>query len=97
MRGNWRVVLAAVAASLSVAAPATAQTIPQSSGEVAKPGGHIPASPKLALVKIADGLNDPVGISVANDGSGRVFLVERVGRVRVIESDGSCRRSRFSI
>ena len=65
-----------------MAAPAVAQTIPQSPGEVAKPGGHIPASPKLALVKIADGLNDPVGISVANDGSGRVRRACRPGSRR---------------
>jgi glucose/arabinose dehydrogenase len=95
MRGNWRAVLAAAIVSLCMAAPAVAQTIPQSPGEVAKPGGHIPASPKLALVKIADGLNDPVGISVANDGSGRVFVVERVGRVRVVEPDGKLQAEPF--
>jgi glucose/arabinose dehydrogenase len=95
MRGNRRVVLVAAVVSLSAAAPAAGQTIPQSPGEVAKPGGHIPASAKLALVKIADGLNDPVGISVANDGSGRIFVVERVGRVRVIGPDGKLQAEPF--
>ena len=34
---------------------------------------------------MADGFNDPVGVSVANDGSGRIFVVERVGRVKVVK------------
>src|SRR5690606_26703424 len=37
------------------------------------------------LIKVADGFNDPVGVSVANDGSGRIFVVERVGRVKVVK------------
>lgn len=40
---------------------------------------------EIALVKVADGLADPVNISAPNDGSGRVFVVERIGRVRIIE------------
>jgi glucose/arabinose dehydrogenase len=67
------------------AVPAFAQTIPQTPAEVARPGGTIPGATKLALVKVADGFHDPVGVSVANDGSGRIFVVERVGRVRVVK------------
>jgi len=48
----------------------------------------IPDAPKLALVKVADGFHDPVGVTAANDGSGRIFVVERAGRVRVVEKDG---------
>lgn len=72
------------AAALLGALPAAAQTVPQTRGEVARPGGTIPGAPKLALVKLADGFQDPVGVSVANDGSGRIFVVERAGRVRVV-------------
>src|SRR4051794_6220448 len=67
------------------AAPALAQTIPTTASDVARPGGTIPGAPNLALVKVADGLRDPVGVSVANDGSGRIFVVERVGRVRIVK------------
>ena len=61
-----------------------AQQVPTSPSEVAQPGGTIPGAPKLALVKLADGFHDPVGVTAANDDSGRIFVVERVGRVRVV-------------
>ena len=77
--------LAALGAAMMLGAiPAVAQTIPTAPSEVARPGGAIPSAPKLALIKVADGLHDPVGVSVAKDGSGRIFVVERVGRVRII-------------
>lgn len=64
-----------------------AQQVPTSPSEVAQPGGTIPGAPKLALVKLADGFHDPVGVTAANDDSGRIFVVERVGRVRVVTKD----------
>lgn len=76
------------AATMLGAAPALAQQIPTTPAEVAHPGGKIPGAEKLALVQVADGFNDPTGVSVANDGSGRIFVVERVGRVRVVDKDG---------
>ena len=70
------------------AIPALAQKVPEAKEQVARPGGAIPGAPKLALVKVADGFADPVGVTAANDGSGRIFVVERVGRVRVVTKDG---------
>jgi glucose/arabinose dehydrogenase len=87
MTARQTLLLAAVGAALAVA-PALAQTIPQTSAEVARPGEKIPGIQKLSLVKVADGFNDPVGVSVAGDGSGRIFVVERVGRVKIVGSDG---------
>jgi glucose/arabinose dehydrogenase len=74
---------------LVLAAPAaSAQTVPATRDQVARPGGKVPGLPSLALVKVAEGFNDPVGVAVANDGSGRLFVVERVGRIKVVTRDG---------
>jgi glucose/arabinose dehydrogenase len=87
--------IAAAGAAVAFITPALAQTIPQTPAEVARPGGTIPGNPKLSLVKVADGFNDPVGVSVANDGTGRIFVVERVGRVKVVGSDGKVQQQPF--
>ena len=81
--------LAVVLAATSVSIPAAyAQQVPVAPADVAQPGGKIPGAPKLALVKVADGFHDPVGVTAANDGSGRIFVVERAGRVRIVGKDG---------
>lgn len=80
--------VAAVAAVGFAVSTAAAQTVPTSRDQVAYPGGHLANNPKVALVKIADGLHDPVGVAAAFDGSGRVFICERVGRVRIVTKDG---------
>ncbi len=72
-----------------------AQEVPTAPDQVAHPGGAIPGAVKLALVKVADGFNDPVGVTAANDGSGRLFVVERVGRVRVVGPDGKVQAEPF--
>jgi glucose/arabinose dehydrogenase len=74
---------------------AIAQTIPATPAEVARPGAPNPSMPKLALIKVADGFADPVGVTAANDGSGRIFVVERVGRVRVVQKDGKVQPEPF--
>jgi glucose/arabinose dehydrogenase len=79
------VAAAAVCAALSTA---SAQSVPTARDQVAYPGGHLPGNPKVALVKIADGLHDPIGVAAAFDGSGRIFVVERVGRIRIVTKDG---------
>lgn len=46
----------------------------------------IPLPPELELVEIVTGLSSPVVIGHAGDGSGRIFVVEQVGRIRIIEN-----------
>jgi hypothetical protein len=53
---------------LLVGATVSAQRAPQNRTEVARPGGKIPGAPRLALVKVADGFNDPTNVASANDG-----------------------------
>lgn len=92
MKMTWS---AAGLAALLVAAPALAQSVPQTADQVARPGGTLPDAPKLALIKVAGGFNDPVGVSNAGDGSGRIFVVERVGRIKVVNKDGSLQKEPF--
>jgi cytochrome c(L) len=77
-----------VAVALIAGASVHAQRVPQTRTEVARPGGKLPGSPKVALVKVADGFNDPTNVASPNDGTGRIFVVERVGRVKVVGKDG---------
>ena len=41
-------------------------------------------SPRIALQQITDGLDRPLHITHAGDGSGRLFVVEKVGRIRIV-------------
>jgi glucose/arabinose dehydrogenase len=79
----------------ALALPAMAAEVPQARDEVARPGGDLPGDPKIALVKVADGFNDPVGVASAGDGSGRLFIVERVGRIQVVDGDGNVQDEPF--
>lgn len=73
---------------IAMAVVASAQSVPTARDQVARPGGQVPGLPALAVVKVAEGFNDPVGVTAANDGSGRMFVVERVGRIKVVAKDG---------
>ncbi len=48
----------------------------------------------LVLELVADGLRRPVGLVAAGDGSGRLFIVEQHGRIRVLEG-GTVRAEPF--
>lgn len=49
----------------------------------------------ITLVKVADGLVDPVNVVSARDGSGRLFVVERNGVVRLVTQDGQLAEEPF--
>ena len=41
--------------------------------------------PRLALVPVVDGIDQPTHIANAGDGTGRLFLVEQPGTVRLLK------------
>jgi glucose/arabinose dehydrogenase len=53
-----------------------------SSTPINPPGGL----PSLSLSAIVSGLVTPVGMEAPNDGSGRLFVLEQGGRIRIIEN-----------
>lgn len=55
----------------------------------AVPGGALPGNPSIQLVQVAGGLVDPINVANAGDGSGRVFVVERPGLIRIVDADGN--------
>ncbi|HZW03915.1 MAG TPA: PQQ-dependent sugar dehydrogenase, partial [Anaerolineaceae bacterium] len=58
-------------------------------GPAVQPGMlDLPVDLEIALVRVAQGFQDPVNVVSANDGSGRLFVVERGGVVRVVDSSG---------
>jgi glucose/arabinose dehydrogenase len=75
-----------------------------SAGLPASPVGSQPGSTvspldsgpdRLRLELLADGLHDPIGLTSAGDGSGRLFVNERDGVVRVIGPDGRLQEHPF--
>ena len=78
-----------VALSVVSASMAFSQHAPTDKDQIAMPGGQLPGNPEIALVKLAEGFEDPINVTNAGDGSGRIFVVERAGRVRIMNADGS--------
>jgi glucose/arabinose dehydrogenase len=46
----------------------------------------VTAAPAVVLSKVVDGLDSPVYVTSARDGTGRTFIVEQTGRIRVIKN-----------
>lgn len=56
------------------------------SARVARPGGRLPGNPSIRLEQVAGDLIDPVNVTSPRDGSGRLFVVERHGAIRIIQN-----------
>ncbi|MBM3735526.1 MAG: hypothetical protein FJW39_07035 [Acidobacteria bacterium] len=95
MRFRTRHLLILAVPLLLLAQGNQARRVPRTPAEVARPGGKLPGNPKIALVKIADGFLDPTNAASANDGSGRIFVVERLGKIRVVRRDGTVQKEPF--
>jgi glucose/arabinose dehydrogenase len=71
----------------TAASPTPGGSTPSPDETTPAPGGRVAVS----LRPVADGLEAPVAVAHAGDGSGRLYVVEQAGRVRVLEPDGSLR------
>ena len=52
-------------------------------------GGDIPGDPQIQLVEVVSGLETPVNVAFPPDDSGRMFVVEVGGFIRIVNPDGS--------
>jgi glucose/arabinose dehydrogenase len=57
--------------------------------DVAQPGGDLPGEPQIQLVEVTADLEEPVNVAAPHDGSGRIFVLERAGTIKIINADGS--------
>lgn len=54
----------------------------------AHPGGKLPGDVKVQLVEVAGNFVDPIHVASAHDGSGRLFVCERPGKIKIIDKSG---------
>jgi glucose/arabinose dehydrogenase len=80
-RRRLAALLAAAGLLVSVAGPSAATPLPP-------PVGPTPnlAAVAIKLVPVATGLNRPVFVTPAPDGSGRLFIVEQSGKIKILAS-----------
>ena len=79
--------LAVLLALLMFIPPVFAQEGGDAMTQTVQAGGELPGNPSIQLEQVADGLADPVNVaSPPNDD--RLFVVERIGRIRIIDGDG---------
>jgi glucose/arabinose dehydrogenase len=53
---------------------------------VAAPPPALPALPAVALAPFASGLSLPVGLESSGDGTGRLFVIEQAGTIRILQN-----------
>ena len=70
-------------------AAGAAESTPQAPADVARPGGKLPGDPvTIQLVEVAGGFVDPVHVASPRDGTGRLFVCERPGIIKIVSKDG---------
>src|SRR6185312_9172607 len=74
---------------LSISPLGFAQVSPNSTaGNTAHPGGKLPGNVAIQLTEVAGGFVDPIHVASPKDGTGRLFVCERPGVIRIIDKSG---------
>src|SRR4051812_15027427 len=77
----------ALPSALLVSAALTVFALPrQAQGQTTVTVSNAPDAATVALVPIAQGLKAPVFVTNAGDGSGRMFILEKDGQIRIIQN-----------
>jgi glucose/arabinose dehydrogenase len=85
-RSRLRFAAAVTAIALLAGAGPAAGTAPRPTGEAAAaPTAYNPTAVTLGWTKVVEGLSKPVLVTHAGDASGRLFIVEQSGRIRVFK------------
>lgn len=58
-------------------------------------GGVVPQPEEIGIQLVAEGLTAPVTMEEAPDGTGRLFIVDQAGQIRIIGADGQLRTQPF--
>jgi glucose/arabinose dehydrogenase len=89
-RRSWAVVAGLAAAVLTAGSAAAGPILPETS----RTAPAVVGGPQIALQLKASGLSSPVFVTSARDGTGRLFIVEKTGRIRIFK-DGKVRSTPF--
>jgi glucose/arabinose dehydrogenase len=66
--------------------PTPASPSPNTVPPLATPSGPSANNRSFKLTRIANGFQDPLEVVSAGDGSGRLFIVEQIGRIRIVKN-----------
>src|SRR5437764_12319300 len=82
------VLVIALSAAFAPAQNQSSNATRSAAGNTARPGGKLPRNVSVQLVEVAGGFVDPIHVASARDGTGRLFVCERPGVIRIIDKNG---------